>query len=132
MQASYMGGMRTHPNDIDLINNMALSYAMAGQYDRAIELANRSGMSPLASQRHRESQAIIYILAGYQTEARQILAADYDADLVDQRVKQYSALAKVPDTGRRAAILGEPDDCLHDVDVTLWGCHGLFQACVIK
>lgn len=105
-QASYMGGMRTHPNDIDLINNMALSYAMSGQYDRAIELANRSGMSPLASQRHRESQAIIYILAGYQTEARQILAADYDADLVDQRVKQYSALAKVPDTGRRAAILG--------------------------
>lgn len=103
---NYRRGLDLAPSDVNLRNNLALSLALAGKYDEAIQILGQLASEPRATQRHRQNLALIYGLAGRFSEAARVARADFDEPTVQNNLAYYEALRAMPPKQRAAAVFG--------------------------
>ncbi|MFN4284005.1 MAG: tetratricopeptide repeat protein, partial [Alphaproteobacteria bacterium] len=105
-QASYRSGLALAPNDPSLRNNLALSSALAGDYDQAIGLLAKLVDEPRAGARPRQNLALVYGLAGRNAEAAKLIRIDFDERTVQNNLAYYETLRGMAQGRRAAAIFG--------------------------
>lgn len=104
-QAIYRAGLAADPGNLDLLANLALSQAMAGDLAAARDTIRPLGLRPDASVRQRTGLVLVLALAGDEPAARAAaipLGPDVDAPLI----AQARALLSVPPGAARARALG--------------------------
>ena len=105
-QSSYKSGLGLAPNDFSLRSNMALSLALAGKFDEAIQILGRMIKEPGSTVRHRQNLSLIYGLAGKFGEAASIARLDLDEPAVQGNLAYYETLRSLPAKDRAAAVFG--------------------------
>jgi Flp pilus assembly protein TadD len=91
-QARYRQGLELLPNDPALTVNLALSLALTGDYPRAIALLRPLALAPTATQRDRQTLALVYGLAGDRAAAEKIALLDLDPASVQHNLAFYERL----------------------------------------
>lgn len=105
-QDNYRSGLALAPNDSNLRNNMALSLALAGKFDEAIQVLGRLVNENKANPRHRQNLALIYGLAGKLSEAASVARVDLDEPTVQNNLAFYETLRAMSPQQRAAAVFG--------------------------
>jgi Flp pilus assembly protein TadD len=105
-QASYRSGLALAPNDPSLRNNLALSNAIAGDYEQAIGMLAKLVDEPQAGSRPRQNLALVYGLAGRSGEAAKLIRIDFDERTVQNNLAYYETLRGMAQSRRAAAIFG--------------------------
>lgn len=93
-QQAYATGLDQAPGDLTLRNNMALSLAAVGDYERAITLMEAVARDGQATARHRQNLAMIYGLAGRDADAAAIATQDLDPAQAEANVAFYGWLRR--------------------------------------
>ncbi|KMW56385.1 Flp pilus assembly protein TadD [Candidatus Rhodobacter oscarellae] len=103
-QAIYSQGLELRPGDRELVANLSLSYALGGDYDRAIGLAD-----PLARLivpgRYKRNYVLILALAGRLAEAQRTASSlEIDAKEVKQIFEVATKLRNGSAAGRLSVL----------------------------
>jgi Flp pilus assembly protein TadD len=104
-QARYRRGLELRPGDPALSLNLALSMALTEQYSEAITVLRPVAMSSAASQRDRQTLALIYGLKGDRAQAAQLGRRDLDTAAVEHNLAYYDTLRRLPPDARSRAVL---------------------------
>ena len=96
-QARYQAALAMKPDDIAIRNNLALSYAFAGNLDRAITLLREVADNAKAGPRNRANLALVLILDNKLDAAESVLSVDNVKEDVDRWIREFEAL--LPLTG---------------------------------
>ncbi len=75
-QASYQAAMAADPDRISTRVNLALSYALSGQAERAEQILRDVAASASASRKIRLDFAVAQVMAGHDRDAAETLASD--------------------------------------------------------
>lgn len=94
--AAYRAGLAKAPDNLSLKNNLALSMAIAGNYDKAAKVLRHVAEDPRATPRHRQNLALVYGLAGYETAAARVARIDLDGPSVKRNLDYYNWLRQQP------------------------------------
>lgn len=94
-QASYRDAMRLDPVMLAPQANLGLSLALSGHASEATALLRPLALSSDSTPKIRQNFAIAEVLAGDDTSARRILAADFTAGKIEGLVASYKELAFV-------------------------------------
>lgn len=105
-QVYYRQGLELAPGDQQIVNNYALSLALAGEHERAIALLAPIATAPEATARQRQNLALVYGLAGRTEEASRLGGMDLDAEAVRRNLGQYEMLRALGDGAIAAGALG--------------------------
>ena len=109
-QIRYGQGLDLVPNDVTLRGNLALSFAVSGDFDTAIGLLRALARSPGANAKIRQNLALAYALAGKFDLAESLARMDLPEDSVRANM---TYIAQIRGLDRRhlaaAVILGDPD-----------------------
>lgn len=106
-QNNYRRGLAIDPNDLDLQANLALSYALNGEYGQAISLIDQVVNAPLAGRWERHKQALIMALSGQEQEAERILTVEFqDADFARSELVRFDEIRRAPTSQARARAMG--------------------------
>jgi Flp pilus assembly protein TadD len=104
-QADYRQGLKYAPANPPLTVNLALSLALTGDYQGAIDLLAPVAMAPAGSTRERQSLALIYGLAGNDIEAARIGRIDLDQASVEHNLAYYRVLRELPPDALSQALI---------------------------
>jgi Flp pilus assembly protein TadD len=104
-QRSYERGLQLAPANVGLRNNYALSLAMTGDYNDAVERLGAIA-GPNSAPRYRLNLALAYGLAGDDNKAAATARQVLDESAVDNNLAFYRLLRGMNETQRTAAILG--------------------------
>jgi len=85
-QEAYRAVLAKRPNDLRTANNLALSLALSGELEEAIQLQNRIARNPSATMQMRQNLALLYAFAGRMDVAEQITRALLPKEAADQVV----------------------------------------------
>jgi Flp pilus assembly protein TadD len=88
-QAAYRQGLTGHPHDVVLLNNLALSLAMTGDFNESESILRELASTPNANARIRDNLALVLGLEGKDAAARQVSAADLDGAALDNNTRFY-------------------------------------------
>jgi Flp pilus assembly protein TadD len=91
-QAAYQAALTREPHLAAAQVNLGLSLALAGATDRALAILRPLARDPGADERVRQDFAVALALAGDETEAGKVLAADLPQDKVSAALAGYLAL----------------------------------------
>ncbi len=91
--ASYEAALKISPDNAAVLNNFALSRAMANDLDGARSLAQRATAAPGADLRVRQNLALIYALSGNMPKAAALTRRDLPPALARQTIEYYRDLA---------------------------------------
>lgn len=94
--AAYRAGLAKQPESLSLKNNIALSMAIAGNYDDAAKVLRHVASDPRATPRHRQNLALVYGLAGKETAAARMARVDLDGPSVQRNLDYYNWLRQQP------------------------------------
>lgn len=94
--AAYRAGLAKEPENLSLKNNLALSMAIAGDYDKAAKVLRHVTSNPRATSRHRQNLALVYGLAGEETAAARVARIDLDGPSVKRNLDYYNWLRQQP------------------------------------
>ena len=108
-QVTYGKGLDLRPADHALKSNLALSFALSGDFETAIALMRGLAREPGAGPKLRQNLAMIYGLAGRLGEARAIAAMDLPPPAVANNMALYQRIQDLPPSQRAAAALLGPD-----------------------
>ena len=86
---AYVNAFKRSPNNPVVLNNHALSRAMAGDLDTAIALIDQATRVPGANIQIRQNKAMILGMAGKFSEAQEIAAIDLPSDMAEKNVEFY-------------------------------------------
>ncbi len=92
-EASYQAALKVSPDNAAVLNNYALSRAMAKDLDGARALLQRAIMSAGADSRVRQNLALIYALSGNMAQAESLTLRDLPPDLARETMAYYRELA---------------------------------------
>jgi Flp pilus assembly protein TadD len=104
-QARYRDGLLKAPNQDGLVTNLALSLALSGDFQEAIEVINPLVDRADATVRLRQNLALIYGLAGMPDKAARLAAIDLDVAAVQHNLKYYAQLREMGPVVRARALL---------------------------
>ena len=90
---SYEAALRIAPDNAAVLNNFALSRAMANDLDGARGLARRAIAAPGADLRVRQNLALIYALSGNMPKAEELTRRNPPPALARQTIEYYRDLA---------------------------------------
>ncbi len=96
---------RTAPSTLRLRNNLALSLALADDFDEAARILREITADPLATVRNRQNLALVYGLAGQPAEAAKIARMDLDEADVRSNLAYYETLRALSGHAKAAAVL---------------------------
>ncbi len=102
-QASYMAALAVEPGDTRAQNNLALSYAFAGQFNKAVEILHPMATSPGSTPQLRQNLALVYGLMGNGELAGSILRRDLDEATVRTNLRNYEILRRMPNPAEALA-----------------------------
>ena len=104
-QQRYIDGLEIAPDNTSLRNNLALSLALAGDYDEAVQVLSRIAAGPTPSLAARHNLALVYGLKGDMDKAAQIGRRDLTEAEVRSNLACYARLRALTRPERIAAIL---------------------------
>lgn len=90
-QLAYAEALAVDPTNRAVANNEALSLILSGDWDGAVERLQRLAGDALSFPEARHNLALAYGLAGDETNARRLLAAELGAEEVDDNLAFYRA-----------------------------------------
>jgi len=102
-QAQYKLALEAQPHNASALNNLGLSYAMAGQLNQAEKTLRRALVAPSAGTQVRQNLAMVLSLKGRTDEARRLAGQDLPPSIASQTVGFYGSIADQPDAWRDAA-----------------------------
>ena len=105
-QFYYRQGVAAAPNDIDLTSNLAISLALSGQFQEAIQFAERAATVPEAGVRHRQTLGLVLALAGRTDAAADVMAADMPVEDAINAVQYFEVVRSIPSSADRAVAIG--------------------------
>ena len=91
-QASYRAVLAASPRHVAARNDLALSLAVNGQYDAAIELLTPLARSSEATPKIRENLALVYGLKGDPQRAASLSRADLDDSAIEANLSFIAAV----------------------------------------
>ena len=102
---SYEAGLALVPNQPDLVNNFALSLALDGSGDAAVDMLRRLTQSHIGERRFRGSLAIAQALAGDEAAAGALMAETVGPEAVARNLTLLRSLRGMTDHARKARVL---------------------------
>lgn len=102
-QAQYTKALSVSPHNATALNNLGLSYAMAGDLDRSEVTLRKALVSPSAGTQVRQNLAMVLSLKGNTNEARRLVSQDLPPSMVNQTVGFYGGIADQDDAWKDAA-----------------------------
>jgi len=90
---AYQAALKVSPENPAILNNQALSHAMADDLPGAREILQRAVASPAADIRVRQNLALIYALSGDMAKAEALTLRDLSPDAARERLAYYRELA---------------------------------------
>ncbi|HER27387.1 MAG TPA: hypothetical protein ENI69_09800 [Rhodospirillales bacterium] len=105
-QVRYRDGLKKSPDSLVLANNLALSLAIEGDFDAALEILTPYRNNPRAGVRLRQNLALIYGLTGQKNRAAALAALDLKENAVLNNLKYYEKLRTLAPAERAKALLG--------------------------
>jgi Flp pilus assembly protein TadD len=100
-EESYREALALAPDSASVLNNYALSRAMANDLAGARELLQRAAASPTADMRVRQNLALVYALSGDMAKAEELTRHDLPPALVSETLDYYRQLAAAATTNRQ-------------------------------
>ncbi len=91
---SYAGALDLSPNNVIVLNNLALSHVQTEELDRGIELLKRAAARPKATVQVRQNLALLYALKGNIEEAEKLARQDLPEKIVRTNVEYYRRLGE--------------------------------------
>ena len=85
-QTAYKRALELSPDNIDVLNNLALSLAQAGQISQAIKILEEIIQDKSAGPQSRQNLALLYGLIGKFEKFRTLSQTDLPKDLVTQNL----------------------------------------------
>lgn len=104
-QADYIEGLKYQADDPALTLDLALSLALAEQYDKAIETLAPLANGPNSTPRERQTLALIYGLQGDRLSAARYSRMDLNEAAVEHNLAYYDTLRRLPPDARSRAVL---------------------------
>lgn len=104
-QISYSQALDQNPNDSSTISNMALSFAIAAEYDAAISLLQQLVNSSSSRSLARQNLALVYALSGELDAAHAIARTELSDEQVNTNSYFYSRLAELNGRQRARAVI---------------------------
>ncbi len=92
-EESYQAALKISPDNAAVLNNLALSRAMAHDLAGARELLQRAVASAGSDVRVRQNLALVYALSGDMTQAEALTLHDLPPDLARETLAYYRELA---------------------------------------
>jgi Flp pilus assembly protein TadD len=102
-QASYQDALAIEPENVSAMNNLALSYAFAGNFAKAVEILHPMATAPGATPQLRQNLALVYGLMGNQELAASISRRDLDEATVRANLRFYEQLRRMPNPAEALA-----------------------------
>jgi Flp pilus assembly protein TadD len=102
-QASYAEALAIEPENVSAQNNLALSYAFAGQFAKAVEILHPMATAPGATPQVRQNLALVYGLMGNSELAASISRRDLDEATVRANLRLYEILRRMPNPAEALA-----------------------------
>lgn len=88
----YRTGLKLAPDNAPLRSNYALSLALSGDSEGALETIQPLAGRPIATAQQRQTMALVYGLAGQQAEAERLARMDLDEATVAENMQRIAAL----------------------------------------
>jgi Flp pilus assembly protein TadD len=107
-RASLIAAERLAPSDPDIVTNLALATALAGDGATAVRLMRRVARSPQVEIRHWRNVVTVAGLTGQEGEARTAAHA-LPREEVDVLLRRAGTIRAMPGGSRRGAMLGSVD-----------------------
>jgi Flp pilus assembly protein TadD len=92
----YRTGLKLAPDNAPLRSNYALSLALSGEKDAALETIAPLAGAPMATPQQRQTVALVYGLAGDKAEAERLARMDLDEAAVQANMQRIAALSNQP------------------------------------
>ena len=108
-QAEYSKALALQPDELSVVNNMGMSYALQGNLKQAETTLRQASLSPKAGSqpRIRQNLALIVGLQGRFEEARKIASEDLPPDQVEANMDYLQKMLSQPNTWQQLAKGGE-------------------------
>jgi len=106
-QASFEKALAVQPDDLDIATNLALTAALAGQSEKASELANKIARSKTVQPVHRRNLVIVLGIIGRSADdARTVAPADLSQGEFEKLFGRAASIRRIADPKTRARVLG--------------------------
>jgi Flp pilus assembly protein TadD len=104
-QSEYAAALKLQPNQLSVLNNMAMSTALHGDLKRAEQMLRSANALPQAGNepRLRQNLALVVGLQGRYEEARKIASEDLPADQVEANLEYLKQMSAQPNTWQQLA-----------------------------
>ncbi len=100
---SYRKALAISPNNVSVINNLALSLALSGAIDEGIDLLVRAVTLPDAVTHLRQNLALMYAMQGDLDRAQALAKRDLPPEMVEHNVSFYQQLGATSGGDQAAA-----------------------------
>ena len=104
-QTFYSRGMAIDAMNDGLVNNLALSMALSGDYPQAISTLKPIADSPRSTARERQTLSLIYGLSGNRDVAGRYAKMDLDDESVSHNLAYFDTLRGLPADARDRAVI---------------------------
>ena len=92
----YRTGLKLAPENVPLRSNYALSQALAGETENAVETITPLASAPITTAQQRQTMALVYGLAGNTAEAERLARMDLDETQVKANMQRIASLRSEP------------------------------------
>jgi Flp pilus assembly protein TadD len=97
----YAKALAIAPGEPTVLNNLALSYLLAGEMQEAERILREASQSPKATSRIRQNLALVVGLQGRYDEAEQIARAELDERQAEANIAYLRAMMSQADTMKK-------------------------------
>ncbi|WP_339864333.1 SPOR domain-containing protein [Paremcibacter congregatus] len=103
-QMNYGRGLELVPDNISLLNNLALSFAFEEQYAPAIKLLSKAINLDYTVTKAQQNLVLVYVLSGEEEAGRQIGAGLMTEEEMVNNIRHYNWVKTLPAAQRAQAI----------------------------
>jgi Flp pilus assembly protein TadD len=106
-QATFERGLGVEPDDLDIVTNLALVTALAGESEKAATLADQIAMSRAIKPVHRRNLVIVFGIIGKSAgDARAVAPEDLSQTEFEALFRRAASIRRLTDPKARAHALG--------------------------
>ena len=104
-QQAFDAGLSVNPDNLNLLSNKALSLALSGESDKAVEILLNIAAKPNAKSQHRQNLALAYVFQGDSERAWQAASIDMTSNKAEQIVAGFYILKNLEQENRMHALV---------------------------
>ncbi len=103
-QMNYGRGLEISPDNISLLNNLALSFAFEGQYAPSIKLLSKAINLDYSVTKAQQNLVLAYVLSGEEAAGRKIGESLMTEEEMENNIRHYKWVESLPPAQRAQAI----------------------------